>query len=164
MPGAGLGQGQRRSRTPGGPQQTRNWRRCQWHARYLVQWVPRIPPLPIRPPFVERVGTTGRLASRVSPLYQEVAVSDQPTRSTIRTFVLRKGGHPLEERTIELGLKPVIIDDTPDRQALFFTFDGPGVLGLRANATGTQHRHVAPATDAITDSGPVSAWIESVGL
>jgi hypothetical protein len=91
-------------------------------------------------------------------------MSDQPIRSSVRTFVLRDGGLPLEERTIELGLEPIVIDDTPDRQALFFTFDGPGILGLRANATGKQDRHVAPAADAITDKGPISAWVESVGL
>jgi hypothetical protein len=91
-------------------------------------------------------------------------MTDQPTMSSVRTFVLREGGLPLEERTIELGLEPIIIDNTPDRQALFFTFDGPGVLGLRANATGTQGRHIAGAADAITDRGPISAWVESVGL
>jgi hypothetical protein len=91
-------------------------------------------------------------------------MTDQPTMSSVRTFVLREGGLPLEERTIELGLEPIVIDDTPDRQALFFTFDGPGVLGLRANATGKQDRHIAGAADAITDSGPISAWVESVGL
>ena len=91
-------------------------------------------------------------------------MSDQPIRSSIRTFVLRDGGLPLEERTVELGLKPIVIDDTPDRQAFFFTFDGPGVLGLRADATGKQDRHVPPAADAITDKGPISAWVESVGL
>jgi hypothetical protein len=57
-------------------------------------------------------------------------MSDQPIRSSVRTFVLRDGGLPLEERTIELGLE----------------------------------RHVAPAADAITDKGPISAWVESVGL
>jgi hypothetical protein len=91
-------------------------------------------------------------------------VSGQPIRSSIRTFVLRDGGLPLEERTVELGLEPIVIDDTPDRQALFFTFDGPGVLGLRATATGKQERHIAGAADAITDRGPISAWVESVGL
>ena len=60
-------------------------------------------------------------------------MTDQRTMSSVRTFVLREGGLPLEERTVELGLEPIVIDDTPDRQALFFTFDGPGVLGLRAN-------------------------------
>jgi hypothetical protein len=91
-------------------------------------------------------------------------VSDQPIRSSIRTFVLRDGGLPLEERTVELGPEPIMIDDTPDRQAFFFTFDGPGVLGLRADATGKQDRHTAGAADAITDKGPISAWVESVGL
>jgi hypothetical protein len=91
-------------------------------------------------------------------------MSDQPTTSSVRTWVLRDGGVPLEERTVELGLEPKIIDDTPDRQALFFSFDGPGVLGLRANATGQQGRHIAGAADAITDKGPIVAWIESVGL
>jgi hypothetical protein len=91
-------------------------------------------------------------------------VSDQPIRSSIRTFVLRDGGLPLKERTVELGLEPIVVDDTPDRKALFFTFDGPGVLGLRADATGKQGRHVAGTADAITDKGPISAWVESVGL
>jgi hypothetical protein len=91
-------------------------------------------------------------------------LSDQPMRSSIRTFVLRDGGLPLEERTVELGLEPIVIDDTPDRQAFFFTFDGPGLLGLRADTTGKQDRHTAGAADAITDKGPISAWVESVGL
>ena len=91
-------------------------------------------------------------------------MSGQPSTSSVRTWVLRDGGLPLEETTVELGLEPIIIDDTPDRQALFFVFDGPGVLGLRAETTGNQGRHVAPAADAITDKGPISAWIESVGL
>jgi hypothetical protein len=89
---------------------------------------------------------------------------DQPRNGSVRTWVLRDGGLPLEERTVELGLEPIIIDDTPDRQALFFTFAGPGVLGLRADATGNQDRHIAGTADAITDKGPISAWIESVGL
>ena len=59
-------------------------------------------------------------------------MADQPTTRSVRTWVLRDGGLPLEERTVELGLEPIIIDDTPDRQALFFVFDGPGILGLRA--------------------------------
>jgi hypothetical protein len=91
-------------------------------------------------------------------------MSDQPTTSSVRTWVLRDGGLPLEERTVELGLEPKIIDDTPDRQALFFSFDGPGVLGLRAKTTGKQDRHIAGATDAITDRGPILGWVESVGL
>jgi hypothetical protein len=89
---------------------------------------------------------------------------DQPIASSVRTWVLRDGGLPLEERTVILGLEAVVIDDTPDRQALFFAFDGPGVLGLRANGTGKQDRHIAGAADAITDRGPISAWVESVGL
>jgi|HubBroStandDraft_6_1064221.scaffolds.fasta_scaffold2272643_2 hypothetical protein len=91
-------------------------------------------------------------------------MADQPSTSSVRTWVLRDGGLPLEERTIELGLEPIVIDNTPDRQALFFTFDGPGVLGLRANRTGNQGRHIAGAADAITERGPISAWVESVGL
>ena len=74
-----------------------------------------------------------------------MVMSDQPSASSVRIWVLREGGLPLEERTVELGLEPIIIDDTPDRQALFFTFDGPGVLGLRADATGKQDRHIAGA-------------------
>lgn len=91
-------------------------------------------------------------------------MSGQPTTSTVRTWVLRDGGLPLEEAIVELGEEPIVIDDTPDRKALFFAFDGPGILGLRADTTGEQGRHVAPAADAITDKGPISAWIESVGL
>jgi hypothetical protein len=91
-------------------------------------------------------------------------MSDPPSTSSVRTWVLRVGGHPLQERTIEVGLEPIVIDDTPDRQALFFTFDGPGVLGLRVISTGKQDRHIAGATDAITDRGPISAWVESVGI
>jgi hypothetical protein len=91
-------------------------------------------------------------------------MSDQPRTGSVRIWVLRDGGLPLGERTVELGLEPILIDDTPDRQALFFTFDGPGVLGLRANTTGKQDRHIAGAADAITDRGPIVAWIESVGL
>ena len=91
-------------------------------------------------------------------------MSDHPFTSSIRIFVLRDGGLPLAERTVELGQEPTVIDDTPDRQALFFTFDGPGVLGVHAKATGKQGRHIAGAADAITDRGPISAWVESVGL
>jgi hypothetical protein len=91
-------------------------------------------------------------------------MSGQPSTASVRTWVLRGGGLPLEEATVELGEEPRIIDDTPGRQALFFAFDGPGILGLRADASGNQGRHVAPAADAITDRGPISAWIESVGL
>ena len=91
-------------------------------------------------------------------------MSDQPRTGSVRIWVLRDGGLPLGERTVELGLEPIVIDNTPDRRALFFTFDGPGVLGLRANTTGKQDRHIAGAADAITDRGPILAWIESVGL
>ena len=91
-------------------------------------------------------------------------MSDQPSTTSVRTWVLRNGGHPLQERTVEIGREPIVIDDTPDRQAFFFSFDGPGVLGLRANTTGKQDRHIAGAADAITDKGPISAWVESVGL
>jgi hypothetical protein len=91
-------------------------------------------------------------------------MADQPTSSSVRTWVLRESGVPLKEAVVELGLEPILIDNTPDRQALFFVFDGPGVLGLRADATGKQDRHIAGAANAITDSGPISAWIESVGL
>lgn len=87
-------------------------------------------------------------------------MSDQPRTGSIRTFVLRDGGLPLEERTVELGWRAVIVDDTPGRQALFFTFDGPGTLALRADTSGNEGRHVAPAADAITDKGPISGWIE----
>ena len=59
-------------------------------------------------------------------------------------IVQRGNGLPLEERTVDLGWKAVIVDDTPDRQALFFTFDGPGTLTLR-DASGKEGRHVAPA-------------------
>jgi hypothetical protein len=106
----------------------------------------------------------GARSPDAGPGHQEVAMSDQPTTSSVRTWVLRDGGLPLEERTVELSLEPIIIDDTPGRQALFFAFDGPGVLGLRADSTGKQDRHIAGAADAITDTGPISAWIESVGL
>jgi hypothetical protein len=91
-------------------------------------------------------------------------MSDQPNTSRLRIWVLRGAGRPLEEHTVELGLEPIVIDDTPDRQSLFFAFDGPGVLGLRADSTGKQERHIAGAADAITDRGPISAWIESVGI
>jgi hypothetical protein len=91
-------------------------------------------------------------------------MSDQPRTGSVRTWVLRDGGLPLKETIVELREEPIIIDDTPGRQALFFVFDGPGVLGLRADATGKQGRHFAPAADAITDRGPILAWIESVGL
>jgi hypothetical protein len=91
-------------------------------------------------------------------------MSDQPNTSSLRIWVLRGAGLPLEEHTVELGLKPTVVDDTPDRQSLFFAFDGPGVLGLRADMTGQQYRHIAGAADAITDRGPISAWIESVGI
>jgi hypothetical protein len=83
-----------------------------------------------------------------------------PRTGSIRTFVLRNNGLPLEERTVELGWKAVLVDDTPDRQAFFFTFDDPGVVVLRADASGKERRHTAPAADAITDRGPISAWIE----
>jgi hypothetical protein len=91
-------------------------------------------------------------------------MSDQPSRSSLRIWVLRGAGLPLEERTVELALEPIVIDDTPDRQSLFFAFDGPGVLGLRAESTGKQDRRIAGEADAITDRGPISAWIESVGI
>jgi hypothetical protein len=91
-------------------------------------------------------------------------VADQPSTGSVRTWVLRDGGLPLEEAVVELSEEPIVIDDTPDRQALFFTFDGPGVLGLRADATGNQGRHIPHTSDAITDKGPISGWIESVGL
>ena len=91
-------------------------------------------------------------------------MSDQPIASNVRVWVLRDGGLPLEERTVELGLEPVVIDDTPGRRALFFVFDGPGVLGFRADATGKQHRHIPGEANAITDRGPISAWVETVGL
>ena len=86
-------------------------------------------------------------------------MSDQLRKGNIRTFVQRGNGLPLEESTVDLGWKAVIVDDTPDRQALFFTFDGPGTLTLR-DASGKEDRHVAPAADAIFDKGPISAWIE----
>lgn len=86
-------------------------------------------------------------------------MSDQLRKGNIRTFVQRGNGLPLEERTVDLGWKAVIVDDTPDRQALFFTFDGPGTLTFR-DASGKEGRHVAPAADAIFDKGPIFAWIE----
>ena len=46
-------------------------------------------------------------------------MSDEPIRSNIRTFVLRDGGLPLEERTVELGLEPIVIDDTPRPTGVF---------------------------------------------
>jgi hypothetical protein len=98
------------------------------------------------------------------PPHEEVAMSGQPTMGNVRTWVLREGSLPLKESVVELGEEPIVIDDTPGRKALFFAFDGPGVLGLRSDTTGSQGRHVAPAADAITDGGPISAWIESVGL
>ena len=58
-------------------------------------------------------------------------MSGQPSTASVRTWVLRGGGLPLEEATVELGEEPRIIDDTPGRQALFFAFDGPGVLASR---------------------------------
>ena len=86
-------------------------------------------------------------------------MSDQLRKGSIRTFVLRDNGLPLKESTVHLGWKAVIVDDTPDRQALFFTFDGPGTLTFR-DASGKEGRHDAPAADAIFDKGPISAWIE----
>lgn len=86
-------------------------------------------------------------------------MSDQLRTGSIRTFVLRANGVPLEESTVDLGWKAVIVDDTPHRQALFFTFDGPGTLTFRY-ASGKEGRHVAPAADAIFDKGPIFAWIE----
>ena len=86
-------------------------------------------------------------------------MSDQVRKGSIRTFVLRDRGLPLEESTIDLGWRAVIVDDTPHRYALFFTFDGPGVLTLQ-DASGKENRHSAPAADAMFEKGPISAWIE----
>jgi hypothetical protein len=64
-------------------------------------------------------------------------MSDRPSTSSVRTWVLRDGGLPLEERTVELSLEPIIIDDTPGRQALFFAFDGPvRYKGVTLNSSG----------------------------
>ena len=86
-------------------------------------------------------------------------MSDQLRKGSIRTFVQRDNGLPLEESTVDLGWRAVIVDDTPHRHALFFTFDGPGTLTL-LDASGKESRHVAPAADAMFDKGPISAWIE----
>ena len=88
---------------------------------------------------------------------------DQPIAAS-EFRVLRDGGLALEGRIVKLGLVSIVIDDKPDRQALSFTFDGPGVLGLRAESTGKHDRHIPGAADAMTDKGPISAWVESAGL
>jgi hypothetical protein len=86
-------------------------------------------------------------------------MSDELKKGSIRTFVLMGNGLPLQESTVHLGWKAVVVDDTPNRQALFFTFDGPGTLTLQ-DRSGKEVRHFAPAADAMFEKGPIFAWIE----
>ena len=74
-------------------------------------------------------------------------------------------GSALEGRIVKLGLVSIVIDDKPDRQALSFTFDGPGVLGLRAESTGKHDRHIPGAAAATTPTkARYLVWVESAGL
>ena len=88
-----------------------------------------------------------------------MSMSDELKKGSIRTFVLMDDGQPLQESTVHLGWKAVIVDDTPHRQALFFIFDGPGILTLQ-DRSGKEVRHFPPAADAMFEKGPISAWIE----